>query len=120
MRCKICNIKFTPQYFLQKNCSNACQKIYLLENPPKRIKPISDKRKQQNQEYKEKRKEFLMRKENKFCAVFPNKRSVEIHHVNSRENERLNDEEFWLAISREGHNFIHSNPKEARLKKWLI
>jgi hypothetical protein len=29
----------------------------------------------------------------------------------------LPDESTWIAVSRDGHNWIHDNPKEAREKK---
>ena len=82
-----------------------------------KLKPVSDKRKVQNAEYSQLRKVFL---QGKRCAVFPNLAATEIHHTNHREGERLNDTEYWLAVSREGHEWIHRNTKEAREKKWLL
>lgn len=40
--------------------------------------------------------------------------STEIHHRLRRSGERLLDEKEWLAVSREGHRWIHQHPSEAR------
>ena len=83
------------------------------------IKPISDKRKKRNTAYKLARDLFMLEEVNKLCPV-NGSATTEIHHMNGRENERLLDREFWLAVSREGHQWIHNNPIEARAKGWLI
>jgi len=77
---------------------------------------ISEKRKVQLSEYSELRKEFLA---GKICPV-TRKEATEIHHTNGRENDRLNDVKYWLAVSREGHIWIHNNPIQAREKGWLL
>jgi len=82
------------------------------------IKKISDKRKAQVEVYSVLRKTFL--KQNPMCAVFPHLKAVEIHHINHKEVERLNDTKYWLAVSRKGHVKIHEFPEESYLKKWLI
>ncbi len=46
--------------------------------------------------------------------------SCEIHHMNGRFGSRLNKTEWWLAVSREGHEWVHNNPKEARLRGYLM
>lgn len=46
------------------------------------------------------------------------------HHMRGRLGPLLLDERFWLAVSRPGHDWIHTNPKEAEklgfidLKNW--
>lgn len=40
--------------------------------------------------------------------------SCDIHHRNSRIGEKLNDTSDWIAVSREGHNWIHQNLSKAR------
>lgn len=47
-------------------------------------------------------------------------RSVEIHHKRGRTGLMLLNEEFWLAVSRNGHNFIHNNPKEAYERGFML
>ncbi len=89
------------------------------------IRKVSVKRADQNKIYLKKRKEFLSREENKFCPVMKHFQGVvlpatEIHHMNGRQGERLNDEKYWLAVTRVGHKWIHANPYKARKLKWLI
>jgi hypothetical protein len=82
---------------------------------PRRTK----KRSKQETAYNVARKVFLMEDRNKYCPV-TGKLATEIHHMNGRENERLLDQIYWLAVSREGHQWIHANTPEAREKGWLI
>lgn len=51
---------------------------------------------------------------------YTKRRATDIHHKAGREGKRLNDEHHWLAVSREGHEWIHANPNEARRRGWLI
>ncbi len=46
--------------------------------------------------------------------------SVEIHHRKGRVGALLLDERWWFAISRQNHDRIHANPKEARERGWLL
>ena len=85
----------------------------------KPIKPVSDKRAKQKAAYLIARKVFLMEDDNKYCPV-TGEPTTEIHHTNGRENERLLDRKYWIAVSRKGHQYINANPKEARAKKWMI
>jgi hypothetical protein len=82
-----------------------------------KLKPVSDKRAIENKTYSTLRKVFL---EGKMCAVYPHLRATEVHHTNKRNGERLNDLHFWLAVSREGHEYIHANPIESKEKGWLL
>lgn len=81
-----------------------------------KIKPVSDKRAIENKAYSTLRKVFL---EGKMCAVFPHLKATDVHHKRYRNGKRLNDVRFWLAVSREGHNYIDANPIEAKEKEWL-
>jgi len=93
------------------------------EKPKKERKPIpkkSAKRKVADVEYKKLNIQFLS--ENTMCAIYPSKMSTEVHHTYSgkdRDKYYL-DTTTWLPVSREGHNYIHSNPLEAREKGWLF
>lgn len=62
--------------------------------------------------YKRLRIEFL---KDKRCAVYPYLRATEVHHAKGR-NSYLNDVGTWVAVSREGHIKIESNPNWAREK----
>lgn len=87
--------------------------------PQKRIKPMSEKRAAQNEEYLKLRTEFL--KKHPQCMVFPAFSSEEVHHTfcgASRATHFL-DVPTWMAVSRKGHSYIHENPKISREKGWL-
>jgi hypothetical protein len=110
-----CGSNFVPFQSTDKYCSPQCAYKY-----GKPIKKVSDKRREQNEQYSIQRKEFLALPDNKFCPVYPKKRTTEVHHMNGRTGDRLLDQEYWLAVSREGHQWIHLNPEEAREKGWLV
>jgi len=115
-RCKHCKEKFEQIRFLQKTCSDYCEKEYRKTNPKKPINKKSDKRKLQESIYKKIRVDFL--KENSKCEAC-GKKATEVHHKNKRNNERLNDVNFFMAICSNCHRWIHDNSNEARIKGWL-
>lgn len=84
-----------------------------MRNP---ITPVSKARNERLKEYYKLREIFLL---DKVCPV-TGKKATEVHHTNGRENSRLTDIRYWLAVSREGHLWIHANPKEAREAGWLV
>lgn len=86
----------------------------------KPIKKVSDTRKAENSIYKTKRINFLSNTENKICPITMEK-ATEIHHMYSGSNRSkyFLDENTWVAVSRNGHLWIHENPKEAREKGYL-
>lgn len=94
---------------------HAPKKVKQVKRAP--LKKISDKRKAQVAVYSLLKKQFL--KDNPKCLV-TGKPSTQIHHINHREGERLNDTRYWMAVSQEGHDYIHANPKESYEKGWLI
>lgn len=49
-----------------------------------------------------------------------NIKTTELHHKAGRVGRLLLDSEYWLAVSRKGHEFIHQNPKFSYSKGWLI
>jgi hypothetical protein len=126
-KCKVCSEVFVKRSPLDMFCSKDCAVNYK-KKPKKQIQPIkqfSDIRAKRNTAYLIANKAFLMEEENQFCPVMGlifNKtvRTTEVHHTNGRENDRLLDRTYWLAVSREGHQWIHSNPKIAYEQGWLI
>lgn len=82
------------------------------------IRTQSVKRKAQNSQYSQEITGFL--NEHKWCAIFPQLRSTQVHHKKHRENDRLLDKHFWLAVSDQGHKYIHANPAISYEKGWLI
>lgn len=111
-----CQKHFTQYNSLQRYCSSACQVAH--KGKPKKIKQVSDKRKEDNEIYSILRKQFL----EKFpiCPI-TNKPTTDIHHKKgrkgyaddwARENDisLFLDVRFWVALSREGHCFVEDNP----------
>ena len=82
------------------------------------IKKVSDKRVAQKKVYSVLRETFLKQHPN--CEVFPHLKSNQVHHKKHREGERLNDTTYWMAVSQEGHDYVHANPSESYEKGWLI
>jgi len=117
MRCHICNIKFKPVYFLQKNCgSDECKTEYNKQNKPKRINQVSKKRSKQNAEYLKEREKFMSK--NPLCQICK-KKSTEVHHIEKRNGERLTNVSNFMAVCRSCHLDIHLNPIESRKKGFL-
>jgi hypothetical protein len=44
---------------------------------------------------------------------------VEIHHMRGRKGRLLLNQQFWMAVSKQGHQWIHDNPAAARKHGWL-
>lgn len=94
-----------------------------------KIKVRSNPRTQEMKSYNALKEAFLTA--NPYCAVFPQKKSAQVHHLRGRNGyadqwarERgvslLLDVRWWAAVSAEGHQWLHSHPKEAREKGWLL
>lgn len=83
----------------------------------KAIPKVSAKRRKELVEYSRLRKEFL--EANPRCAVFPNRKSTQVHHGAGREGPWLLRQEDWLAVSDEGHEWIHQNPESAKQRGFL-
>lgn len=84
------------------------------------IPKVSQKRQIENLQYQVLRTEFLGKPENRICPI-TKEPAIEIHHKFSGKDRAKYylDTETWLAVSRNGHNWIHSFPKEAREKGFL-
>lgn len=78
----------------------------------KPIKKVSERRKQQNAEYKKLRIQFLL--DNPRCEVFPELASSEVHHGAGRIEDLLCDMSTWKAVSRRGHQKIELFPEWAK------
>lgn len=83
----------------------------------KRPNPISAKRRGEMKIYAVKRKAFL--EANPQCTVMPSRKATDVHHTRGRAGALFLCEEFWLAVSREGHHKINENPSWAR-KRGLL
>jgi hypothetical protein len=47
-------------------------------------------------------------------------RSQEVHHLQGRENERLNDQDYWMAVCSDHHKYIHDHPEWSRSQGYLL
>jgi len=84
------------------------KKVYII---PKRSK----KKIIEDAKYTVLRIEFLGKPENRICPI-TKQPTIEVHHTycgKDRAKYYL-DVSTWIAVSRDGHNWIHDNPKEAR------
>lgn len=89
------------------------------------MRGMSKKRAVEVRKYTQLRKQFLNHPDRKWCPVIGTLekrllRSTEIHHKAGRVGKLLNDTHFWLAVSREGHVWIHNHANLAREHGWLI
>jgi len=116
-RCKTCNEKYVPKYFLQKTCSTECENEYRSEKPIRPLPNKSERRKFEEKLYKDIRRIFL--NQNPKCERNKTHKATEVHHKAGRNGTRLNDVSEFMAVCRECHSYIHENPKEARSKGWL-
>lgn len=99
--------------------SNLCMRYGNFENGicpkcssgGKGIKKESDKRKQQNAEYRRVRLKFI--KENPRCAV-TGREATEIHHMKGRIGDLLTDTRYFLPVCRDAHQKIELNPEWAK------
>jgi hypothetical protein len=113
------------------------------KKPRKPLKPRSKKRAKADAEYSARRKRFLA--EHPYCELHLMEfvepllksqigawalhlcgmdkcvpRSTEIHHMRKPKSKYLNDESTWMAVSREGHEWIENNKSEARKRGYLF
>ncbi len=90
------------------------RKLKLSAPRPKQtaIKKVSDKRKSENEIYKEKRQEFLLKR---WCE-YHGKPCIptEVHHSKGRIGALYLDERYWVALCSEAHKWVELNPKEAK------
>ena len=114
-----CGNHFIQYNSLKKYCSTKCEIKYkphsqnLKQKTP--IRKVSVKQDKLNKIYSKLRIEFLSLPENQICPI-TKQQTIEVHHTycgKDRAKYYL-DVSTWLAVSRDGHNWIHAFPKEAR------
>ncbi len=90
------------------------RKLKLSAPKPKRaqVNKVSDKRKSENEIYKEKRQEFLLKR---WCE-YHGKPCIptEVHHAKGRVGTLFLDERYWVALCSEAHTWVENNPNEAK------
>lgn len=122
--CSECNTPFKLFKSTDKFCSWECKKKHI--KPNLKLKPLykipqkSKKRQIEDVQYMALRKVFLEKPENRTCPI-TGQPTTEVHHKYSGKDrgKYYLDVSTWMAISRDGHNWIHDNPKEAREKGYL-
>lgn len=112
-----CDKQFRQFNSLVKVCSTSCDIEYSKENPKKGLNKKSVKRTIQEEIYKDLRTTYLNK--NPLCECDKTRKATQIHHMNGREGDRLNDVVYFLAVCDGCHKWIHANPKESREKGWL-
>lgn len=81
-----------------------------------RIAPRSKRAEAAGRAYTEAARRFICFKriEQARCPVFPQKKVTEVHHKSGRLGALLLDQTHWVAVSSEGHRWIHAHPELAR------
>lgn len=98
------------------------------------LRSASTKRAQQLRQYRMQAAEFVRQHRHEMCPVVRDIKElfwgkkyghpisawiVEVHHTRGRAGGLLLDEQFWMAVSKAGHRWIHAHPAEARRRGWL-
>ena len=79
------------------------------------MKKVSDKRRRQLSEYTKIKKEYLKLRPYCECGTRGCSRVADqIHHKRGRENERLLDKKYFLAVCGNCHRWIEDHPEWAR------
>lgn len=108
-------------YHYQMHRSKVCSDRNKDKLKPKQ-KPIprrSKKRIVQELQYNADVKVFLGKPENKICPV-TGQQTNQVHHKKGRIGDLLLDQEFWLAVSPDGHDKIENNPIWAKEKGYSL
>ena len=124
--CKLSGTVWKQYNSLQKCQCNECKKkqkppnlklksLYVMPKQKKPINKVSKKKAILDAKYLVLRKEFLGKKENQICPI-TKQQTTEIHHTYSGKDRSKYYLEIdtWLAVSRQGHIWIHEFSKEAR------
>lgn len=96
--------------------SENLRKRKMMAPKPKRVpvNKVSDKRKSENEIYKEKREAFLL---GRWCAYHGHPCiPTTVHHQKGRTGTLFLDERFWIPLCMEAHTWVEMNPNEAKEK----
>jgi hypothetical protein len=94
----------------------------------KRMRQRSTAKALRDDHYKRLRAEFLALEENEWCPVADSgllhervrQRATEVHHKRGRVGKFYLDVSTWLAVSREGHQWIERHRAAARDRGWHL
>jgi len=99
--------------FCSTDCYKASKKVDLKLKGFKPIPNVSKKRQAENLQYQVLRKEFLEKPENKICPI-TGQPTTDVHHKKGRVGKLFLDTKYWIALSREGHQYVEENPNWAK------
>ena len=98
-----------------------CKYCYFKDNPPKKIKPYSERGKQRTLDYKKARLEFMETRD--VCQVnlpgclvpYPveDKSALECHHMAGRQGNLISDKSKFLCVCKVCHEFLTRNSRWA-------
>lgn len=85
-----------------------------------RIKQVSANREEELREYRRESRKWIKEQKAQGIKCPVTGRPVsEVHHSRGRVGSLLNEKQFWVAVSRQGHYWIHENPMLARMANLL-
>lgn len=119
--CKHCGETFQKKTPLQMFCGAICASkykyAYEVNKQRKVIKKESAKRITQREVYRVVKKAYVLK--NPYCEVcgIP---ANEIHHKAGKIGHNYTDDRTFMNICRPHHTWIHENPKQSRLKGWML
>lgn len=119
MKCNDCPYALCNSQICFIKCEYKQEKSKKVKVPYK-IPKVSKKRQEEDLQYKVLRQEFLSRKENQICPI-SKQQTVEVHHTYSGKDRAKYylDITTWIAVSRDGHNWIHDHSQDAREQGYL-
>jgi len=96
-----------------QECYKASKKVDIKLKSLKPIPNVSKKRQAENLQYQVLRKKFLEKPENKICPI-TGQPTTDVHHKKGRVGKLFLDTKYWIALSREGHQYVEENPNWAK------
>lgn len=109
-----CANTFTPFKSTDKYCKPKCyyDSVKVPEKPRKAVKKVSDKRLEENKEYKKLRLKFLSLPENQICFIDGcNQQANTIEHLKGRWGRNYLDTTTWAACCLEHNLELENNPE---------
>ncbi len=95
-------------YLMKGNDCFACNNQLPVVHKEVKIKIATTDRAADIREYNKRIKVYLANHPR--CAVFPELKSNQVHHIAGRIGKKLLDQKYWLAVSDAGHTKIHNFP----------
>lgn len=117
------------RFFLRVNFPlDAIHTVYMTRNIPLRsktplkrsgrLRAASKKRQSEYNKYAKEKKAYMALHPQ--CERCKTKKATDIHHKAGRVGQWLCRYEYFAALCRQCHDFIHHNPKESRKNGWII